>query len=244
MIFNIHVREYTKVIQKAWTRFPFIIQMSEVKIPMLKRFLDAQELAMNQTLDYYAENAAAFVADTVYVDYSVNQGRFFAKLSPGASILDFGSGSGRDSKAFLDRGYIVTAIDGSPELCRIASAYTGIPVRQMLFTELDDVEAYDAIWANASILHVPFAELPDVFRRMITALKPGGVMYVSFKYGTFEGDRSGRRYTDFTEEKFAEFMKQFPELTIEDQWISGDARPGRSNEKWLNVILRKTHRIL
>ena len=200
--------------------------------------------AMDQTLNYYAENADNFVADTVNVDYSANQGRFLAKLSPGASILDFGSGSGRDTKAFLAQGYLVTAIDGSPELCKLASAYTGIPVRQMLFAELDDTEAYDGIWANASILHVPFAELSDVFCRMITALKSGGIIYVSFKYGTFEGERSGRRYTDFTEEKFAEFLKQFTELTIEDQWISGDTRPGRSDEKWLNVILRKTHRIL
>ena len=194
---------------------------------------------MNQTLNYYTENAADFAAGTVNVDFSATQERFLSMLPAGASILDFGCGSGRDAKAFLARGYRVTAVDGSPELCRIASAYTGIPVRQMLFAELGDVNAYDGIWACASILHVPSAELPDVFRRMITALKPGGIIYTSFKYGTFEGERNGRLFTDFTEETFAAFLKQFPELTIEEQWISADVRPGRSNEKWLNVILRK-----
>ena len=194
---------------------------------------------MNQTLNYYTENAADFAAGTVNVDFSATQERFLSMLPAGASILDFGCGSGRDTKAFLARGYRVTAVDGSPELCRIASAYTGIPVRQMLFAELGDVNAYDGIWACASILHVPSAELPDVFRRMITALKPGGIIYTSFKYGTFEGERNGRLFTDFTEETFAAFLKQFPELTIEEQWISADVRPGRSNEKWLNVILRK-----
>ena len=194
---------------------------------------------MNQTLNYYAENAADFAADTVNVDFSATQERFLALLPAGASILDFGCGSGRDTKAFLDRGYRVTAMDGSPELCRIASAYIGIPVRQMLFDELDDVEAYDGIWACASILHVSSAELPNVFRRMIPALKSGGIIYTSFKYGTFEGERNGRWFTDFTEKTFADFMSQFPELTIEDQWISADVRPGRSDEKWLNAILRK-----
>ncbi len=194
---------------------------------------------MNQTLNYYAENAADFAAGTVNVDFSSIQKRFLTRLQPGTSILDFGCGSGRDTKAFLAWGYRVTAIDGSQELCAIASANTGLPVRQMLFDELNDVEAYDGIWACASILHVPSAELPDIFRRMITALKPGGIIYTSFKYGTFEGERNGRRFTDFTEETFAAFLKQFPELTTEDQWISTDVRPGQSNEKWLNVILGK-----
>ena len=194
---------------------------------------------MNQTLNYYAENAADFAAGTVNVDFSATQERFLNKLQTGAAILDLGCGSGRDTKAFLERGYRVTASDGSPELCKSASAYTGIPVRQMLFNELDDVKAYDGIWACASILHVPSTELPDIFRRMITALKPGGTIYTSFKYGTFEGERNGRRFTDYTEETFSAFIKQFPELTIEDQWISADIRPGRSNEKWLNVILLK-----
>ena len=194
---------------------------------------------MNQTLNYYAENAADFAAGTVNVDFSATQERFLNKLQTGAAILDLGCGSGRDTKAFLERGYRVTASDGSPELCKSASAYTGIPVRQMLFNELDDVKAYDGIWACASLLHVPSTELPDIFRRMITALKPGGTIYTSFKYGTFEGERNGRRFTDYTEETFSAFIKQFPELTIEDQWISADIRPGRSNEKWLNVILLK-----
>ena len=194
---------------------------------------------MNQTLNYYAENAADFAENTVNVDFSVTQERFLTRLRPGASILDFGCGSGRDTKVFLDWGYRVTAIDGSPELCRIASAYTGIPVRQMLFDDLNDVETYDGIWACASILHVPSAELPDIFRRMISALKPRGIIYTSFKYGTFEGERNGRRFTDFTEETFTAFVKQFPELTVDDQWVSADVRPGRSDEKWLNVILRK-----
>ncbi|MBQ6343076.1 MAG: class I SAM-dependent methyltransferase [Anaerolineaceae bacterium] len=194
---------------------------------------------MNQTLKYYDENAEKFAADTLAVDFTSTQERFLSKLPSGAVILDFGCGSGRDTIYFLDRGYRVTAVDGSPELCKLASAYTGIPIRQMLFRELADTETYDGIWACASILHVPSAELPDIFRRMITALKPGGAMYVSFKYGIFEGERNDRWFTDFTEEAFAAFLMQFPKLTIEDQWISADVRPGRFNERWLNVILGK-----
>ena len=194
---------------------------------------------MNKTLEYYAQHAEKFAADTTAVDFTVTQERFLIHLALDAAILDFGCGSGRDTKAFLDRGYHVTAVDGSPELCAIASAYTRVPVRQMLFQELDEHETYDGIWACASILHVHTIELPDVFRRMITALKPVGFVYISFKYGTFEGERNGRWFCDFTEETFAEFLRQFPELSINDQWISADVRPGRNDERWLNVILQK-----
>ena len=71
---------------------------------------------------------------------------------------------------------------------------------------------------------------------MITSLKPGGIIFTSFKYGTFEGERNGRWFCDFTEETFAKFLRQFPELSINDQWISADVLPYRDLEQWLNTI--------
>ena len=195
------------------------------------------------TLNYYNENAATFSAGTVSVNMAQTQYRFLDKLKPGSHILDFGCGSGRDTKSFLDAGFTVDAIDGSSELCRIASQYTGISVKQMLFQELDFADVYDGIWACSSILHLPRPELRDVMCRMRAALKSDGIIYTSFKYGTFEGERNGRYFTDFTEETFREFAKDIPELRQEECWITGDARPGRGDEKWLNLILRKTDMI-
>lgn len=74
---------------------------------------------------------------------------------------------------------------------------------------------------------------------MVTALKSSGVIYTSFKYGEFEGERNGRYFTDFTIELFNEFIKNIPDLKIEEQWITEDVRPGRRDEKWLNLLLRK-----
>ena len=197
----------------------------------------------DNTLNYYNQNAAIFSVETVSVDMAQTQHRFLDKLKPGACILDFGCGSGRDTKCFLDAGFAVDATDGSSELCRLASRYTGIPVKQMLFQELDSVEVYDGIWACSSILHLPKTELRDVMCRMRDALKSSGVIYTSFKYGTFEGERNGRYFTDFTEETFREFAKDISGIEQEECWITGDARPGRGDEKWLNLILRKTDTI-
>ena len=192
------------------------------------------------TLNYYNNNAEAFIQGTISVDFSATQDRFLRLLS-GKKILDFGCGSGRDTKYFLEKGFEVAAIDGSVELCKAASLYTGIEVKHMLFLDLDESAAYDGIWACSSILHLPKFELKEVFLKMSEALVPDGIIYTSFKYGTFEGDRNGRYFTDFTTETFASFIKDVKELVIRDHWITGDVRPGREDEKWLNLILEKTN---
>ena len=193
----------------------------------------------NNTLNYYNINANSFVSSTLSVDFSQTQDRFLRLLPSAAAILDFGCGSGRDTKHFLDAGMQVDATDGSEELCRLASEYTGIPVRQMLFEELDAKAQYDGIWACSSILHLPKESLKDVLRKMIAALKEHGIIYTSFKYGTFEGERNGRFFMDFTEETFQEFVADVDGIRIEEMWITGDVRPGRGDERWLNLILRK-----
>ena len=193
----------------------------------------------NKTLDYYNQNADAFVAGTVSVDFKYTQDKFLSRLNLGDYVLDFGCGSGRDTKYFIEAGIKVDAIDGSEELCRIASEYTGIKVKKMLFQELNVHGKYDGIWACSSILHLPREELKPVFRKMIVALKKHGVIYTSFKYGVFEGERNGRYFTDFTIDTFKEFIQDVDNIQIEDYWITGDVRPGRGEEKWLNLILRK-----
>lgn len=194
----------------------------------------------NKTLDYYNQNADQFIKGTVSVDFKKTQDRFANTLS-GKRVLDFGCGSGRDTKYFIEAGFEVVATDGSEELCKSASEYTGIAVKQMLFQELDEIDRYDGIWACSSILHLSKKELEDVFARMIRALCNNGIIYTSFKYGIFEGERSGRFFTDFTIETFEEFVKNIENILIEDYWITGDVRPGREEEQWLNLILRKTN---
>ena len=194
---------------------------------------------IDKTLKYYNENAQPFASGTVSVKFTEVQDKFLEKLNPDAYILDFGCGAGRDTKYFLSRGYQVDAVDGSEQLCRIASEYTGIKVRQKLFQELDEKEKYDGIWACASILHLPKKQLREVLKNMYAALKSKGWIYTSFKYGEFEGERYGRYYTDISTYTFKDFIHDMHGLKIEEHWITGDVRPGRGEEKWLNLLLQK-----
>lgn len=193
----------------------------------------------NKTIDYYNENAETFIRGTVSVDFKETQDKFIKALS-GTKVLDFGCGSGRDTKYFIAAGLDVVATDGSEEICKSASKYTGIEVKHMLFQELYEVNQYDGIWACSSILHLKKAELGVVLEKMIQALVSNGIIYTSFKYGDFEGERNGRYFTDFTIDLFKDFIKDFTSVVIEEYWITKDARPGRDKERWLNLILRKT----
>ena len=190
------------------------------------------------TLQYYNQNAGSFVSGTVHADLTDTLNRFLSRLEPGVAILDFGCGSGRDTKYFLEHGYQVEAIDGSEELCKIARAYTGIPVRQMYFQDLDVREQYDGIWACSSLLHLSYGELDEVLYRIEKALKPQGILYMSFKYGVFEGERNGRYFLDFTEEKLEQLLKKHTSLQQLRNFLTEDVRPDRE-ERWLNLFLKK-----
>lgn len=194
---------------------------------------------LEQTLLYYQQHADDFSAGTLSADMNETHKKFIKHLPPHAHILDFGCGSGRDTKVFLEKGYTVDATDGSENLCIKASEYTGINVKHMLFSELSEVEKYDGIWACASILHLEKSELLDVLNKIALALKPQGILYTSFKYGTFEGLRNGRYFTDFTEESLSNFMKNIPSLKIIDEWITQDVRPGREEERWINILAQR-----
>lgn len=188
--------------------------------------------------NYYNENAKAFFEGTVDADMSSNYTDFLAKLAKGSHILDVGCGSGRDAKKFKELGYEVTAIDGSEAMCALASEYINQPVEQLRFQEINFEGVFDGIWASASLLHVPSEELPDVLERLYRALKPQGVLYASFKYGEFEGDRNGRYFHDLKEEKAQELFTKAG-VKVVNQWITGDVREGRGDEKWLNILCKK-----
>ncbi len=193
----------------------------------------------DETLRYYNTYADSFSQDTIEAKMTKIQDRFLAYLSPGSHILDLGCGTGRDSKLFLDRQYKITALDGSLELCKIAKVITGQEIMCMRYDEMQWVEAFEGIWACASLLHVKSDQLPYIMKKVINALKRGGIIYISFKHGDFEGMQNRRYYTNMTEEMLGDLLDPFSEIQVLEQWTSNDVRPGREREKWLNVICKK-----
>ncbi len=190
------------------------------------------------TLKYYQDNAQTFFDGTVNVDMSSLYEAFTRHLAPGARVLDAGCGSGRDAKAFQEMGYQVEAFDASPAMVELAREHTGLPVKVMTFADVDWKEEFDGIWCCASLLHVSAVELPGVMRRLADALKPGGVWYVSFKYGEGEREVDGRRFTDMDDEGLGALLGSVGGIEVAEMWVTRDKRPGR-DEDWFNGVLRK-----
>ena len=190
------------------------------------------------TLEFYNQNAESFFNDTIQVDMSELYRPFVLRVTPGGRILDAGCGSGRDAKAFLAMGFQVDAMDASVEMVKLASQFTGLPVKQQTLESITDIERYDGIWACASLLHLPEALLPKVFTQFEAALKPMGVWYMSFKYGRGERKKDGRVFTDLNEEGLQELLRHCPSLSLAEQWVTIDKRPDR-DERWLNLVVCK-----
>jgi SAM-dependent methyltransferase len=148
------------------------------------------------TLQFYRDNAEAYAKRT-FTSRQARLTAFLAQLPPGASILELGCGAGGDTAEILARGFDVRPTDGSSEMADIASKHLGRTVETLLFHELDDIESYDAVWANACLLHVPRPELAAILARIRRALKPGGVFYASYKEGEAGGRDTLDRYYNY-----------------------------------------------
>jgi SAM-dependent methyltransferase len=149
-----------------------------------------------KTLQFYSNHAQAY-AEREITSRQARLTAFLAQLAPSAKILELGCGAGADTAAMLGRGIDVHPTDGSAEMAAVASQRLGRPVGTLLFHELDEVEAYDGVWANACLLHVPRPELAQVLALIWRALKPGGIFYASFKAGEAEGRDTLNRYYNY-----------------------------------------------
>ena len=148
-----------------------------------------------ETLQFYRSNAEAYAEREIAKHTRL--ARFLELVPPGAKLLELGCGAGAASAEMIARGFDVDPTDGSPELAAEASRRLGRAVATLLFHDLDKVEAYDGVWANACLLHVPRGELAQVLTLIWQALKPGGYFYASFKAGEQDGRDTLDRYYNY-----------------------------------------------
>jgi SAM-dependent methyltransferase len=191
------------------------------------------------SVEFYNENAKGFFENTVDADMGETYKIFNDYLKKGDTILDLGCGSGRDSYHLSNYGYCVISADYSDEMVKMAGDYLNKEVIKLDMRQMDFKDKFDGIWACASILHIKKDEMAKVLENSYRALKDFGIMYMSFKYGEGEVQKGGRHFSNYTEDTFSELLDSLNIFKIEKFWKTADVRPGREDEFWLNVIVKK-----
>lgn len=191
------------------------------------------------TIDFYNNNAKDYFNFTYNADMSVQYEHFLQYIKRNGKILDLGCGSGRDSLYFKNKGYDVTAIDGSEELCKLAREYTGLDVKCMDFSEINDIDYYDGIWACASLLHLDNDKLLDVLKKLRIALKDMGYLFVALKNGVGEEETENGRYYNYFEVADVEKIASNLNFEISEVYMSRSVNNPDETKYWNNFILKK-----
>ena len=195
---------------------------------------------IKDTLNYYDNNIDSY-KKLWLDDFSSNYNFeipdiFLSYLNKNSKILDMGCGTGRDSKYFKELGHIVKSIDGSLEMCKIASNLLNEEVEQLNFLDINYNNEFDGIFACASLLHLSSEDLLIVLNKISNALKENGILYTCFKYGNSTRVDKGRFYNDMNEEKFIKLLTNVEDLKILKTWVT---QQYKTDTKFINYIIRK-----
>lgn len=195
----------------------------------------------DETLRFYDENAEAYADRTFDSDMQPELVRFRELVDEAAFVLDTGCGSGRDALHLQSLGLRVLAADASEAMAAQASEVLGAPVALFRHQEVTFQESFDGIWASATLLHVPRDAMADVFARYVRALRPGGVLFASFKApgGRDDGpDENGRHFTYLDADEVRGLVQDIPHAEIVEVRQEAD-RMGRGHE-WVGAFIRRT----
>ena len=195
---------------------------------------------IRNTLEYYDENSKSyseewssnFTDNFEFKDPSV----FVSYLDDGAYILDLGCGHGRDTVYFLKHGFRVKAIDGSSEMCKLATKITGIDVEQINFLDIDYKQEFDGVFASASLLHLNNRDLIIVLKKFSESLKNNGILMASFKYGEEERLKEKRFFNDMTSDKFKKICLEIPDLELIETLTNDGFKEHKS---FITFVLKK-----
>ena len=161
------------------------------------------------TIRFYDENAAEYAAFADEAAEHPKLAAFAAEMPEGARILDLGCGTAWAAAHLRDRGFSVDAMDASAGLIAEAERRHGITPRKAAFRTLSARSRYDGIWCHFALQHAERAERPQIFERIHTALRPGGLAYIGVQKGPLDWrDEHGRLYCPFRDAEMAELLDE------------------------------------
>ena len=190
--------------------------------------------------NFYQENHKQYFQDTVNIDPSGFLEPLAGRLTPGASILDVGCGSGRDLRWFKEHGFQPTGFEHSPGLAALARQHSGCPVIEGDFFTFDFSSiSVSALVFVGSMVHVTRDDFPRVFERICKALEPGGYILITLKKGS--GSRiadDGRVFVLWSKD---ELERIFTRQKLKVITFSESVSALRPDDIWMSFLLRQSH---
>ena len=196
------------------------------------------DFSESETISYYQSNPQKYFKETAYLNLSDIYKEFTEVISRGAMILDAGCGVGRDTRYFIKHGYKVISFDASSEMVEMCQQYPFAYCLEMSFEDVEYLEEFDAVWANASLIHTSKDKFPNVFLRLINALREDGIIYFSLKRGSGSTIDKGRRFYYYTEEEVDKIISESFSLEKIKIWINKGLKKSDSTD-WMNFMYRK-----
>ncbi len=159
------------------------------------------------TIAFYDGNADDYASFAAESAEHPKLEAFIALMPPEAKVLDLGCGIGWAAAAFRDAGFRIDAMDASAGLVAKARELYGIEARRAAFRTLSARSRYDGIWCHFALQHAERPERPQIFERIHTALRPGGLVYIGVQKGPMDWrDDFGRLYCPFRDEDMAALL--------------------------------------
>ena len=155
-----------------------------------------------ETIKYYEMSAQSYLEKVCNINPDSDLLSFIKSIKAEGLILDLGCGPGNSSAMMQAAGLNVHASDGSQEMVKLANEIFNVQAVKADFNELSDINLYDGVWANFSLLHTPRSEMLQNLIRIHKALKKKGYLHLGLKIGHGEKrDSLGRKYTYYQPEE-------------------------------------------
>jgi SAM-dependent methyltransferase len=193
-------------------------------------------LAINRS--FYRENLGAYDRHVRALAREPGCREFASLLPKGARILDAGCGPGRDAVKFMRLGCRVIGVDSSPEMVALCRS-RGVDARLGTLQSLRFRGSFDAVWACASLIHVPKSHVEGTLMRLVGALKPGGYLYLTLWEGRGEGLLADGRFMSlYSHSGFKRLVGSLGQGKVVHSWRTPRAK-AVYGLVWMGFLVRK-----
>jgi len=149
-----------------------------------------------ETIKYYDKSAESYLDKVCNTYPDSDLLSFINSIKSGGTVLDLGCGPGNSSAMMQSAGLNVQAPDCSQKMVDIAKNKFNVDAIKAEFKELSEIDLYDGVWANFSLLHAPRSEMLSNLKKINRSLKKKGYLHIGLKIGNGEKrDTLGRQYT-------------------------------------------------